>query len=174
MEVMQSLRVSSIVPFLLCCSLSFAAAAAWAQGTGRPEDKAIRQPGEAVEDGVRLLPKRLPEDPLADLPGELPEDRGRWAPDGDEPELFAGPQWESPVDGRTPGLLGGGNSDSVLDTPLESDVDADEAERQRVLAGDGDDPGERFLGQDALDSGDSALEQNDGNLGSEFRDPVEW
>ena len=159
---------------------------AWAQaGDVVHEDRAMRRPAAAPDSEsevaerskgtVRLLPEELPDDPLADLPGPAPVAPGYGVGEGldDTADPLGGPLWEAPLEGRTPGLLGDGNSDSVLDTPLESDVD-DETAEQAAPAGRPDQPREPTIGDDALDSGGNPFEEDGRQFGSEYRDPVEW
>lgn len=167
-------RLAAALLGLVCLGAAVRVGPVWAQAGTARDEKEVREPARAQADGVRLLPKELPDDPLADLPGELPGEAAGPLEEPDEPELFGGPGWEDPVEGRTPGLLGTGNSDSVLDTPLEPDVDEEEAERQRALAEKGGDPAARALGSGALEPADSPFVEDGADLGTEYRDPVEW
>jgi hypothetical protein len=70
-------------------------------------------------------------------------------------------------------LLQEGQSDSVIETPLDPDPE-DIAHEQRVIAGEEKDVIDIEQERDNFDPFSDPLQNDESGLGDEGRDPVEW
>ncbi len=71
------------------------------------------------------------------------------------------------------GLQGDGNSDSVVEEPLDPDSEEDAVEQQ-VIAGERVDETDQAMNRDHFDESTTPFKPAPEALGEEFKDPVEW
>jgi hypothetical protein len=89
------------------------------------------------------------------------------------PDEVLDPSFAPLGDPSTDELLSVGNSDSVIEEPLDPD-EPEAAEQQKIIAGEVQDEDDQAMDRDHFDDATTPFESDPEGVGEEFRDPVEW